>query len=53
MRHLLAELELEGISIFSFKAVKRRLAGKIGLFLWVEDPLNPGPVTEKHKHGAF
>lgn len=34
MRHLLAKLELEGISIFSFKAVTRRLTEKIGLFPW-------------------
>ena len=32
MRHLLAKLELEGISIFSFKAVTGCLTEKIGLF---------------------
>lgn len=32
MHHLLAKLELEGISIFSFKAVTGRLTQKIGLF---------------------
>lgn len=34
MRHLLAKLELEGISIFSFKAVTGCLTEKIGLFPW-------------------
>ncbi len=34
MRHLLAKLELEGISILSFKAVTRHLTEKIGLFPW-------------------
>lgn len=32
MHHLLAKLELEGISIFSFKAVTGCLTEKIGLF---------------------
>jgi len=49
MRHLLAKLELEGISIFSFKAVTRCFTEKIGLFPRGYDPLNSAPVTQKYK----
>lgn len=58
MRHLLARLELEGISIFSFKAVTRRLTEKIGLFPrggeeGEDDPLNSGPVTQTCERSVF
>lgn len=49
MHHLLAKLELEGISIFSFKAVTRHLTEKIGLRPWGEDPFNSVPVTQTYK----
>lgn len=46
MHHLLAKLELEGISIFSFKAVTGRLTQKIGLFSMSGVALNSTPVTQ-------